>query len=167
MCNSLGIPCLEIEGTSGKKRHTWNMVRMEDGRWYHADVLWDDASNRRSYDYFLTPSHKSYKVMFPSGYRKPESSRKAYAPRTNNPDGWKMPADYGNIDLATASFYEDGREVVTCTSYGQGFLKMYSGCTYCATSSMLSIFGRKAHPPELNGHVEAAAISRSPPATKS
>ena len=34
--------------------HKWNMVRMEDGKWYLVDVTWDDQSGGINYTYMLS-----------------------------------------------------------------------------------------------------------------
>lgn len=60
ICDKNGIPCVLVVGTgitsavSGP--HMWNMVRMEDGKWYCVDVTWDDQTEdhgRIYYDFFL------------------------------------------------------------------------------------------------------------------
>ncbi|MBE5962601.1 MAG: hypothetical protein E7256_14695 [Lachnospiraceae bacterium] len=36
----LGVPCIEV--SSDEMNHAWNMVKLDDGHWYHVDVTWDD-----------------------------------------------------------------------------------------------------------------------------
>lgn len=36
----LGIECILVD--SSKMNHQWNMVKLDDGFWYHIDVTWDD-----------------------------------------------------------------------------------------------------------------------------
>lgn len=41
LCDSLGIPCVLVCGTSNSQDHMWNVIDPGDG-WYHLDVTWDD-----------------------------------------------------------------------------------------------------------------------------
>ena len=54
LCNMFGIPCVRIKGDAGGA-HAWNLVKMEDGKWYAVDVTWDDG-NTIDYNYFLVGS---------------------------------------------------------------------------------------------------------------
>lgn len=57
LCQSVGIECICISGIGNGGGHMWNMVKI-DGKWYHADVTWDDPISWDGrpilrYDYFL------------------------------------------------------------------------------------------------------------------
>ncbi|MCQ2496623.1 MAG: leucine-rich repeat protein [Lachnospiraceae bacterium] len=39
----LGVPCYYINNPD--MEHAYNMVRMDDGKWYYVDVTWDDPTN--------------------------------------------------------------------------------------------------------------------------
>ena len=54
LCDREGIPCLNVVGTAGGA-HKWNMVQMEDNKWYLIDVTWNDSS-KIYYSYFLIGS---------------------------------------------------------------------------------------------------------------
>ncbi len=41
LCDSVGIPCTVIYGSSRDVGHMWNIINPGDG-WYHLDVTWDD-----------------------------------------------------------------------------------------------------------------------------
>ena len=66
ICALYGIEaiCVSGDGTnsSGSEAHMWNMVVMNDGKWYYMDVTWDDPlvngsdSGKVYYDYFLVGS---------------------------------------------------------------------------------------------------------------
>lgn len=47
LCDSVGIPCTVIYGSSRGVGHMWNIINPGDG-WYHLDVTWDDDEE---YDY--------------------------------------------------------------------------------------------------------------------
>ena len=62
LCQSVGIECVCISGIANGGGHMWNMVKI-DGKWYHADVTWDDplTSDGRPvlrYNYFLISDAK-------------------------------------------------------------------------------------------------------------
>ncbi len=53
LCSRLNIPCVLVDGKAsylGGARigHMWNYVQMEDGRWYAADLTWNDPSGGSS-----------------------------------------------------------------------------------------------------------------------
>lgn len=50
LMQQLSIPCYYCTGYAGEN-HAWNIVALDDG-YYNADVTWDDAEEKRSYDYF-------------------------------------------------------------------------------------------------------------------
>lgn len=41
LCDSVGIPCTVVYGSSRNVGHMWNIINPGDG-WYHLDVTWDD-----------------------------------------------------------------------------------------------------------------------------
>ena len=49
LCQSVGIPAVEVTGTSFGEDHGWNRLKI-NGEWYLFDVTWDD--NEGCYDYF-------------------------------------------------------------------------------------------------------------------
>ena len=58
LCDKLSLPCACVSGTAktsdGKNEaHMWNLVQMEDGKWYLVDVTWDDQTSRIYDTYFL------------------------------------------------------------------------------------------------------------------
>ena len=63
LCDRENIPCVIVVGvgvtSSGSEGHEWNLVQMEDGKWYGIDVTWDDQTSRNGifYDYFLVGSN--------------------------------------------------------------------------------------------------------------
>ncbi len=59
LCDKYSIPCIGVIGNgnngSSTEPHKWNLVKMEDGKWYGLDVTWDDydIGDSIGYDYFL------------------------------------------------------------------------------------------------------------------
>ena len=51
LCNQFDIPCVILYGESMGWPHCWNLVQMEDGKWYGIDVTNDDAKNPNNYQY--------------------------------------------------------------------------------------------------------------------
>lgn len=41
-----GIPCHIVNGHAGGGEHSWNLVQMDNGEWYHMDTTWDDPITR-------------------------------------------------------------------------------------------------------------------------
>lgn len=42
LCDLKGIPCVLESGIANGGGHMWNLVQMEDGKWYAVDVTWND-----------------------------------------------------------------------------------------------------------------------------
>ena len=57
LANDAGIDCRIITGkaynSDGAADHAWNIVRMEDGKYYCLDATWDAGSSPAEYQYFL------------------------------------------------------------------------------------------------------------------
>lgn len=60
LCHEIGVPCLQISGSTGGGGHMWTAVRL-DGSWYLCDPTFDDpiisggtTRNYSSRNYFLT-----------------------------------------------------------------------------------------------------------------
>lgn len=62
LCDAYGIECYHVEGrtlTDGELGlHSWNIVRMDDGKWYPVDVTWNDNDDESigDHDYLLCSS---------------------------------------------------------------------------------------------------------------
>ena len=57
----MGIENYIVTGQSRGQNHAWNIVRMDDGKWYDFDLTWDDSSTYESrwgkyYGYFASPA---------------------------------------------------------------------------------------------------------------
>lgn len=75
-----GIPCHIINGHAGGMEHSWNLVQMGNGEWYHLDTTWDDpivqggdAGDTIKYhryflvcDYHMSQDHTWNKAPFPA-----------------------------------------------------------------------------------------------------
>ena len=52
ICDKYEIPCVLVISTD----HMWNVVRMDDNKWYAIDVTWDDQESMTYEDFFLVGS---------------------------------------------------------------------------------------------------------------
>jgi len=52
LCDHLDVECAVIHGRMGSENHSWNLVKLDDGNWYHVDVSLDDADLRIGYRFF-------------------------------------------------------------------------------------------------------------------
>ena len=50
LCDRVGIPCVLSNGTGNSEEHMWNLVQMEDEKWYGVDVTWNDPSVSFNYN---------------------------------------------------------------------------------------------------------------------
>lgn len=60
LCDKARIPCMLVSGTAVSSletgNHAWNMVQMQNEKWYMVDTTWDDRKKSNmptSYNYFL------------------------------------------------------------------------------------------------------------------
>lgn len=60
MCKLNGIPSVYLSGTVAgyDEGHAWNLIKMDNSKWYYTDVTWDDPKSPigTEYDYFLIGS---------------------------------------------------------------------------------------------------------------
>lgn len=63
LCDIMEIPCKMMTGTSHGEHHAWNLVQLEDEKWYQVDVTWDDPKpdvpGRILYNYFNITDEQS------------------------------------------------------------------------------------------------------------
>ena len=74
-----GLPCHIVNGHARGVEHSWNLVQMENGEWYHLDTTWDDPITRGEdagdtikyhryflvCDYHMSQDHTWNKAPFP------------------------------------------------------------------------------------------------------
>lgn len=51
ICDYCGVPCLYV--SSSPAEHAWNMVKLENGKWYGVDVTWGDDGSTADYYWFM------------------------------------------------------------------------------------------------------------------
>lgn len=64
LLNASGIENLLVTGESGGERHAWNMLRLDDGKWYSCDLTWDDRPSWEwgiTYNYFCVGAEQNLK----------------------------------------------------------------------------------------------------------
>ena len=52
LCDEADIPCRIVHGRLGSSDHSWNLVQLSDGNWYHVDVSLDDEEGKTGYRFF-------------------------------------------------------------------------------------------------------------------
>ena len=52
LCDAAGLECRVVHGRLGSDDHSWNMVKLADGNWYHVDVSLDDDEEMTGYRFF-------------------------------------------------------------------------------------------------------------------
>lgn len=83
--NYWGIENISVVGSVNGGNHTWNLVKLDDGKWYWFDLTWDDQTtymNGRIYKYFCQTDEGfsiSDRVIDTKLYTPPERSSSDYA----------------------------------------------------------------------------------------
>ncbi len=91
LCDEIGVPCLSVNGsTAFASRHMWNIVRLEDGKWYLVDVTSDDVE-AYGIDYY-----HSYFMLDKAG-----AAKQAYTPN-----------EYMNSGINPTNNYTEGAAFV-------------------------------------------------------
>lgn len=61
LLNYSGVENLCVTGTANDGAHAWNMIRLDDGKWYWCDLTWDDNDCENPYtDINSLPSNYNY-----------------------------------------------------------------------------------------------------------
>jgi len=64
LLNASGIENLYVQGMAKTERHAWNLVCLDDGKWYWYDLTWDDTPKSKwgiSYTYFCVSETQTTK----------------------------------------------------------------------------------------------------------
>ncbi len=64
LLNKSGVENLFVTGTANGENHAWNMVKLDDDKWYYADITWDDTPTWEwgiSYNYFCVSENENVK----------------------------------------------------------------------------------------------------------
>ena len=75
LCNYYGIENIFVSGTSRNEGHTWNVIRLDDGKYYYADCTWDDHGAFVSDMYFAKGAQTYQNDHIPDS---PEGTRSRY-----------------------------------------------------------------------------------------
>ena len=96
LMNRLGVDCVYV--TSDEMNHGWNMVKI-DSQWYHADVTFDDATNK-------TLGHLQHNFFL--------KSDKAISSGANAHTGWESPYQATSVkyDSAFWNSYDNTASIV-------------------------------------------------------
>ena len=66
--NYVGVNCLYVAGQGAKEGHAWNIVKLDDGKYYNYDTTWNDSEG---FNYYLAKGtaffYKSHTPDTPSG----------------------------------------------------------------------------------------------------
>ena len=65
LLNYHGVENVLVPGISGGMGHMWNLIRVDDGRWYWCDITWDDSTTSplgTDYKYFCVTDEQD--VLF-------------------------------------------------------------------------------------------------------
>jgi len=87
LCTIAGIECIYVSGEGEGESHGWNMIKLDDGKWYHVDCTWDDPvtpsgnGGAENHDYFCIDDEQMSKDhrwntpddIFDKGFLPPES----------------------------------------------------------------------------------------------
>ncbi len=129
LCTIAGIDCIYVSGdgysTDHWVAHAWNMIKLDDGKWYHVDCTWDDpgTGGYENHDYFCIDDEQMAKDH-----------------RWNTPDGI---VDTGNLPPdSDGGIYEDADDNTgstyhftfsTVEEYNTGLDKLIAANTYYGT----------------------------------
>ncbi len=113
LCNYYGIDNIFVSGVGETRMgeygdHAWNVIRMDDGRYYYADCTWDDGGDTVSDSYFAKGSdlfNIDHIPDTPDGtaenflYALPEIESEDYDPYALHGNGDPAKAfEYGDVD---------------------------------------------------------------------
>lgn len=162
LCDRANIPCVLSSGLGDGEDHMWNLVKMDDGKWYGVDVTWNDpvltgvftkksgSENERfllvgANTYIIdkkfgeshVESNKAYedRVSFDNG---PKLENEKYQPLTVRAE-WNI-SDNLQVDSVSATLYQLADHTIAKPSYkliisGNGKAKEYLSENSCPWKS--------------------------------
>lgn len=109
LCKEAGVECLYVPGYAGQP-HGWNMVKLDDNKWYNLDVTWDDPVYSNGEHGFIKITHNYFNV--PNGEFIKTHTAEGKIPVAN---GVKYLRDNVNIP----EYDMDGKPINVITSMSQ------------------------------------------------
>ena len=87
LCDLKGIPCHIVYGmgtnSSGRAPHAWNVVQLDDGKWYEVDVTWNDLTGTHEFFGLTTGEFKKHVTSYDGTMTMHERVPDATDPRTS------------------------------------------------------------------------------------
>lgn len=127
LCDRVNIPCVSVESDT----HKWNLVQLEDGKWYQIDVTWNDpvGATNDSYinRYFLLGSSNS--LMTDTDHTINMTNPEISAPEISTTDYSYKNAHNGDVNQDYLVDYKDvalilkhisGKEKIQASKIGSG-----------------------------------------------
>ncbi|MBO4569198.1 MAG: leucine-rich repeat protein [Candidatus Methanomethylophilaceae archaeon] len=163
LCQLHGIPCVGVTGTATNSQgevdgHMYNMVQMENGKWYAVDVTWDDQdwiddtyllAGSNTVGFHGVPFYQSH---HPDGLTPPPLAADAYEPvKFSFEDGALVFYGDGAIDGGTDApwnQYSDETEMIVIeegiTSVGSKAFYQFGSVWHVIIGSDVESIGSKA-----------------------
>lgn len=117
--NELGIENVYVTGTAvssgSSESHAWNLVRLDDGRWYNIDVTWDDTSvNNKVVHYYFGMAKDAF-----------AKTHTANTPSSEDPLYflYDIPTD-SDMACSLVTLYKNGVKSGVCYSIENAFANM-------------------------------------------
>ena len=129
LCDSVGIPCTVVCGSSRNVGHMWNVVNPGDG-WYHLDVTWDDDEKfnvvRHAYfnltDQQILEDHELFDIVQDGKYYVGGDDFNIYLYECNN----KTYNYFIKNDLIfTADYASNAKIIITSDQAGHNYTEVY------------------------------------------
>lgn len=103
------------------KRHAWNLVKLDDGSWYHVDVTWEDpivdgkAANKYGYNnllnkYINLESSRVERIPYHGNWSPSDKACNAYK---YGPDTVGYYLENGEVDSSISTSYYEKQELVS------------------------------------------------------
>ncbi len=110
----IGVDCINVIGLGNGSGHAWNVVLLDDGKWYNVDVTWDDyGTNGTGYKYFGLSNMEFAKT------HSPYSSSLG-----GNSFMFKYDVPQDDIDLTPMVVYKNGSKISDCGTFADAFALM-------------------------------------------
>ncbi len=144
--NRIGVDCLLITGYSGGE-HAWNMVKMDDGKYYFIDLTWDDLDDGRIdiyYAYFLTGIDEFLTTHIPYSPFNMTDNFVSYLPESSNGDTFtfyekqNMSVDSYSLESYSAALRSSFEYLVSNPENQIGYLKFDESISASNINRMLS-----------------------------
>ena len=118
LCNYYGVECILVVGRANGGNHAWNVIKLDNGKYYYADITWNDVRPTQYFAWGSTSMNADHTAFLPTStgeyflYQLPSIPAANFS--TTNLSQYSHTHSYGNASYYNADYH---RQLCSCGYY--------------------------------------------------